>query len=315
MFTMPPKNAPRQVDVAIVGGSFAGLSAAYQLVRASRTVAIFDTSRPRNRFATSVHGIIGHDGTSPLVIRDIARNQLMRYPTTYFVNHAVTGLEQSGEEFQLHTEDQGSYSATKVILSYGLRDILPDRPGFQEGWGQSVLQCPYCHGYEVRQQQFGLLYTSEASLHQIRIMPDWSDDIVFFADGNDIPFEAIEEIRARNIRFEPRRIRALDVSGSTLRSVVFEDGHSVDRQAMFLITKNEPATGLAQQIGCTMEDGPFGKYIATDNLQETDVSGIYAAGDVARPIHNLTWASSDGVSAGIFAHQSLLVHSNPYHKG
>ncbi|MEL6340895.1 MAG: NAD(P)/FAD-dependent oxidoreductase [Myxococcota bacterium] len=305
----------REFDVAIVGGSFAGLSAAYQLVRASRTVAIFDTGMPRNRFAEAAHGVIGHDGSSPLLIRDVAKQQLSAYPTTSFVDAQVTRVEALGAGFRVTTDGELTFKAKKVILAYGLQDILPDRPGFREGWGRSVLQCPYCHGYEVRKQRFALLYTSEASLHQIRIMPDWSDDIVFLGDGNRIPQDALDEMRSRNIRYEPRRLKALDVEGTKLRSIVFEDGDPVQRDAVFLITNHKPSTDIAQQLGCTMEEGPFGQYIGTDNLQETDVPGVYAAGDVARPIHNLTWAASDGVSAGIFAHQSLLVHQNPYHKG
>ena len=305
----------RSMDVAIVGGSFAGLSAAYQLARASRTIAIFDTGLPRNRFACGTYGVLGHDGTSPLALRDMARAQLAAYPTASFIDTGVTGISLEGEGFRLEASGSPAFTAKRVILSYGLKDILPNRSGFKEGWGQSVLQCPYCHGYEVRQQRFGLLYTSEASLHQIRIMRDWSQDIVFFGDGNVIPDDAIAEMKARNIRFEPGPVRALHVVDRQLRSVMLESGYTVDRDALFLITANEPTTDLAEQLGCAMEEGPFGRYIVTDNLQETSVPGVYAAGDVSRPIHNLTWASSSGVSAGIFCHQSLLAHKNPYFKG
>ena len=308
------RKTPQTADVAIVGGSFAGLAAGLQLARASRKVLVFDTGLPRNRFAAGAHGVLGHEGKPPEDLRAQGRAELLAYPTVSWLDKAVSSVSRDEDGFQITTKGQSEFRAARVILSYGVRDQLPAIEGAQEAWGTGVLSCPYCHGYEVRGRRLGILFTGEGSLHQAKLLPDWSDDLVFFSNGNDLSGEVRESLQSRGIKIEPRPVTRLHLRNGHLQAVELEHRDSVLRDALFMISTVSPTTNLAETLGCAMVEGPFGRHIEVDNLQETTVPGVYAAGDIARPMHNLTWAMADGVTAGIFAHQSLLADFNPYQR-
>lgn len=302
-----------EVDVTIVGGSFAGMSAALQLGRARRSVRLFDTRQPRNRFAETAHGFLGHDGRSPAAIGELGRSNLAQYPTIDRVDAAVSTIKQEGESFIIQADDGETTLARRIILAYGVRDELPVIDGLSEAWGRNVMQCPYCHGYEVRDRRLGVLYTTEASLHQVKILPDWSPDLTVFANGHDIDTESVAAFGARGIRLIQEPVVGLDLEGGLMTAVRTDSGrHPLD--GLFVITQTRPASDLADQLGCAFEQGPFGPYVRVDALQQTSVNGVYAAGDLARPIHQSVWAAADGSSAGVFCHQSLLSHENPYQK-
>ncbi|MEO0636959.1 MAG: NAD(P)/FAD-dependent oxidoreductase [Pseudomonadota bacterium] len=300
-------------DVVVVGGSFAGMSAALQLARARRSVRLFDTRKPRNRFAASAHGFIGHDGRTPTEIQDLGRGNLAVYPTVDVHEAAVTSIKPDDGVFIVEAHDMGPICASRIILAYGLRDELPAIEGLEEAWGRNVMQCPYCHGYEVRDQKLGVLYTSEASLHQIKLTPDWSPHVSLFLNGHDVSSDDLSDAQERGIAIVPDPVRSIELDQGRMRAVQLPDG-SYDLDGLFLITRTHQATDLASQLGCALEDGPFGPSVTVDNLQETSVPGVYAAGDIARPIHTSVWAAADGISAGVFCHQSLLSHKNPYQK-
>ncbi|MBV6657871.1 MAG: NAD(P)/FAD-dependent oxidoreductase [Devosiaceae bacterium] len=302
-----------RVDVVIVGGSFAGLSAGLQLGRARVSVKIFDTNKPRNRFASTAHGLIGHDGRTPFELRGLGRANLSHYPSAGLVDAAVDSIAQQGDTFIVQAAGQKPIAAKGIILAYGVRDRLPDIAGLTEAWGRNVMQCPYCHGYEVRDQTLGVLYTSEASLHQAKILPDWSDDVTLFTNGNTLEANALETLESRGVKLVTDPVSDLSIADGQMETVNTSAGeHALD--ALFLITRTEQACDLAEQLGCAFEDGPFGRFVSVDNLQQTSVPGVFAAGDLARPIHQSVWAAADGSAAGVFCHQSLLGHRNPYQK-
>ncbi len=301
------------VDVVVIGGSFAGMSAALQLGRARQSVRVFDTRQPRNRFAATAHGFLGHDGRTPAEIRDLGRANLANYPTVEVLQSRVSSVERDADGFLVQPEGSASIKASRLILAYGLRDELPALDGLAEAWGRNVMQCPYCHGYEVRDRKLGVLYTSEASLHQAKIIPDWSADVTLFTNGQAIDPAALATVKDRGVKVIDETVIGLDLEDGWMRKVKTRDGsHALD--GLFLITKTHQSSDLASQLGCAFEDGPFGPYIRVDNLQETSIAGVFAAGDIARPIHQSVWAAADGSAAGAFCHQSLLNHRNPYQK-
>lgn len=301
-------------DVAVVGGSFAGLAAAIQIARARRSVVVIDAGSPRNRFADASHGFLGHDGRSPEEIHQLGRANLMVYPSAFVRADLVTQAEKSQDGFVLTLDQGDTVTARRVILAIGVKDTLPSIEGFDACWGLSVIHCPYCHGYEVAGRRLGIFHAGKASLHQAHLIPDWSDDVTFFTNGVALLTEERETILARGVKLEETPIIRLRHEARQIHAVVLEDGRNIPLDAMFTSTRTAPASDLAAQLGCRMVEGPFGPYIEVDNLQETSVSGIFAAGDAARPVHNATWAASDGVSAGIFAHQSLISERHPYHR-
>src|SRR4051812_24249750 len=186
-------------DVIIIGGSFAGLAGALQLGRARRKVTVLDTGLPRNRFAGHSHGLLGHDHKPPLEILAEARQQLARYPTIRLVNARADSISGAIDDFSVLTGDGESLGARRLILSYGVADQMPDVPGFAESWGTSIVPCPYCDGFEVAGQHWGLVWSGPQSHNYVRLYHDWTDTLPLFADGHDIPPDSGADRAPRNI--------------------------------------------------------------------------------------------------------------------
>ncbi|HYG63928.1 MAG TPA: NAD(P)/FAD-dependent oxidoreductase [Thermoanaerobaculia bacterium] len=298
-------------DVIVIGGSWAGLAAALQLVRARRRVLIVDAGRPRNRFARTAHGFLGQDGKTPVAIVEEVRGQVLSYPTAeHRVDEALQAWragEGSGEGFAVGLASGATVHGRRLMLATGIVDDLPEIPGLRERWGATVLHCPYCHGYEMADRRLGVLAVGEHSLHSAMLIRDWSEHVTLFTDGVLEPGEGQRAaLEARGVRVEERTVEELLGSGPALEGVRLRGGDVVPLEALFTTSRTRMASPLAEQLGCEFKDGRFGPVIVTDRLRETTVPGVYAAGDAVRSSHNATWAASDGVTAGISAHQSLL---------
>jgi thioredoxin reductase len=295
-------------EVIVIGGSFAGLSAALQLARARRCVLVLDSGKPRNRFAQSSHGLFGHDGQPPSEILANARSQLLSYPTVSFVEDLVTHAVKTSEKYAVATASGDVHSAPRLILATGVRDDLSTTPGMEERWGISVLHCFYCHGYEVAERRLGVLATSERSLQTAILLPDWSEHVTFFTNGAlNLSPDQQSELRARGVSVEAASVVALLGDAPVLSGLRLADGRIVSVDAVFISPRTRMASPLAEQLGCEFEEGPSGPFIRTGADKQTSVRGVYAAGDAARPGHNASWAAADGVTAGISAHQSLAL--------
>lgn len=295
-------------DVIVVGGSFAGLSAAIQLARARRRVLVIDSGQPRNRFAAASHGFFGQDGQPPSAILDHARAQVLAYPAAQFTQGLATDARKVAQRFEVTLDTGEKHTASRLILATGVVDELASLPGLQERWGISVLHCHYCHGYEVAGRRLGLLATSERSLQAALLLPDWSDDVTLLTNGVLAPDPAqLSALHARGVRVEPEAVDALLGPSPALTGVKLRGGRTVPLDALFTGSRTRMASSLAEQLGCAFDDGPSGPFIRTDAGKQTTVPGVYAAGDAARANHNASWASADGVTAGISAHQSLVL--------
>lgn len=226
-------------DVIVVGGSFAGLSAALQIVRARRWVLVIDEGKPRNRFVKGTHGFLGQDGQTPEQIFRTGREQVLRYPTAQFVKGKAIRAERRNEEFFVVELDSGAvYQSDRLILATGIVDKLPEIPGLAERWGKTVNQCPYCHGYELAGKRWGVLNTGEASLHQTKLMLDWSDEVVFFAQGdNQLSADDRVSMIARGITIVDSPVEALVGESEDLSDVKLEDGHLIPLEAMFRLCR------------------------------------------------------------------------------
>jgi thioredoxin reductase len=300
-------------DVAVVGGSFAGLAAAMQLARARQRVLVVDAGLPRNRFAHASHGFLGQDGRPPAEIIQGFRAQVLAYPTaTFLQDEALNARREDEDGFALDLASGATVQARRLVLATGIVDELPDLPGLRERWGVSVLHCPYCHGYEVADGRLGILARSEMAVHQGQLIPDWSADVTLFTNGTFVP-EAEQRalLESRGVRIEERPVAALLGDAPRLSGVRLADGDSVALDALFTMSHTRMASPLAEQLGCAFDDGPFGPVIRTDGRKETTVPGVFAAGDAARAPHNATWAAADGVTAGVYAHQSLAFAPRP----
>ena len=294
-------------DAIVVGGSFAGLSAALQLARARRQVAVVDSGEPRNRFARTSHGFFGQDGRAPAAILADARARLLAYRTATFIQ-AVAGFARMVDGgFEIGIGSGERLQAKRLILATGVKDHLPDVRGLRERWGLSVLHCPYCHGYEVAGECLGVLATSTAAVKQALLVSDWGKVILFTNGAIEIDNDAAARLRKRDVAIETVPVEALVGESPERVAIRLQDGRTIQLDALYTSTRTSMASPLAEQLGCAFEHELAGQFIRTDAFKETTVRGVYAAGDAARPTHNATWASADGVTAGIFAHQSIIL--------
>lgn len=292
-------------DAVIVGGGFAGLAAATYLARARQSVLVLDTGKPRNRFADASHGFLGHDGSDPLHILATARQQLLAYPTVELVEGGASAARILGEGFSVGLADGRQAEAHKLVLAFGLHDELPDLPSLQERWGKSVLHCPYCHGIEFSDRQLGVLYRIPMSIHQALMVAEWGPTTLYL-NGAGLEEAEAAQLAARGIAVEPARIAALIGDGPDLSAVALEDGRRIPLAALYVAPNSRFASPLAEQLGVEIEDGPLGAVIRTDGDKMTSVAGVYAAGDIARMPHSVSWAVADGVTAGTSAHRALV---------
>ncbi|WP_185983762.1 NAD(P)/FAD-dependent oxidoreductase [Aureimonas mangrovi] len=291
-------------DAIIVGGGFAGLAAATYLGRARADVLVFDTGAPRNRFAQTSHGFLGHDGKPPLAILAAAREQLASYPTVALStsNAIEAGTTEGG--FFVRAADGTEATARRLILAFGLNDTLPQVPGLAERWGRSVIHCPYCHGFEFSDRELGVLYSAPGSLHQARIVREWGP-VTLFLNGHPIDDAERAALAALGIAIEPEPVVALGGADRSLEAVRLE-GRTVPIDALYVAPRSTLSSPLAAQLGCIVDEGPMGPVIRTDADRMTTVSGVFAAGDIARAPHSVSWAVADGVTAGTAAHRSLV---------
>ena len=294
-------------DVIIIGGSFAGLSAAMQLARARRQVLLVDAARPRNRYAAHAHGFLGQDGVPPQEIVAIARAQLARYPTVSFLDgEAIQALAQDGG-FAVVMAGAEQVRGARLILATGMRDELPPLPGLQPRWGQTVLHCPYCHGFEVAGEPLGVLAAHPMSVHQAMLLPDWGPT-TYFTQGQFEPSpEDARHLGARGVHVERTPVVALLGDAPALTGVVLADGRELPLRALFVASRVHMASPLAAQLGCEFDEGPLGPVIRVDDMKQTTVPGVFAAGDASTPMSNATLASASGVMAGVCAHRSLVM--------
>jgi thioredoxin reductase len=293
-------------DVIVVGGSYSGMAAALQLLRARRTVLIIDAGRRRNRKTSTSHGFLTQDGVDPAKIASTARAQLAAYPTLTWLNAAATDAESAEKSFSVTTSDGAQHGGKRLIFATGVSDTLPEIPGLAERWGTSVFHCPYCHGYELDRGRIGVIATGPNSLHQALLLREWGE-VTFFLNGAFEPDDAASATLAeRGILVEASKILRFENHAN----VCLEDGRSLSFAGFFTASRTAPATPLAEQLGCELEATPFGTQVRTDDGKQTTVSGAFACGDAAHMPHSLTGAVGDGALTGLHVHRSLVFQAS-----
>lgn len=296
-------------DVIVIGGSFAGLSAAQALGRARRRVLVIDEGQPRNRASAAAHNVLGHDGKPPAQLLAEGRAELARYPGAAFRRGTVDAVTGALGAFRVVLDDGDVVEARPLVLATGLRDRLPDIPGLVARWGATVLHCPYCHGYEVADQPLGVLANHPGAAHQALLLPDWGPT-THFSQGRFAPdADTAARLAARGVTIEHSPIVELLGTAPALDGVRLADGRVCALGAVFTIPESVPASPLAAHLGCAFDDGPLLPAIRVDAMRQTTVPGVYAAGDAASPMHSVTLAIAAGVIAGAGAHQSLVAEA------
>jgi thioredoxin reductase len=289
-------------DVIVIGGSYAGMAAALQLLRARRTVLVIDAGQRRNRSADASHGFLGQDGVDRAEIAAAARKQLERYSTLRWIDGVADTAEGERDAFTVATSDGTRHEARRLLFATGVVDLLPEIDGLKECWGRSVFHCPYCHGYELNRGRLGVIAVGPMSLHQALLLPEWGE-VTFLTNGTFAPDAGQgEQLASRNVRLEAARIARLEGHAD----VRLADGRLLSFAGLFTVPRNAPATPVAEQLGCTLEETPFGVQIKTDPMKETTIPGAFACGDAARVPHSVPLAVGDGAWAGAQVHRSLV---------
>jgi len=286
-------------DVVVVGGGAAGLSAALVLGRARRRVAVIDAGTPRNAPAAHMHGYLSRDGLPPSELLEIGRDEATRYGIE-FITGQVVAIDPA---FAVRLSDGKTLQARRLLIATGATDELPAIPGLGERWGRDFLHCPYCHGWEVRDQPLGVLGTSTDSVEHAQLIRQWSDDLTFFAHTYDLTDAEREQLEARGIRVVDGEVRELVVEHDRLRGVVLGDGRTLERAALFVRPQIRPrSTTLLERLGCELDDLGF---VLVDRVGRTTVSGIWAAGNVANPRAQVITAAGEGSAAAISINADL----------
>lgn len=293
-------------DVIIIGGSYAGLSAAIQLGRARRKVLIIDEGLRRNRFAAHSHGFITQDGVDPAVIAAKAREQVLNYPTIEWLSaraDSAQKLATSGTDAGFEVLAKGvRHLSRRLLLATGVKDLLPAIEGLAERWGKAVFHCPYCHGYELNQGPIGVIAGSELSMHHALMLPDWGPTTLLLNDAFTPDAEQLAALTARGTTLERCPISA--ITGHA--DIELADGRVLSFAGLFAMAPFELASPIAHDLGLEMEQGPLGATIKTDVMKETSLPGVFACGDAARPMASVALAVGDGNLAGAGVHRSLM---------
>lgn len=267
-----------QYDVIIVGGSYAGMAAALQLLRARRTVLIIDAGQRRNRFASHSHGYLGQDGADPAETARAARGQLEAYPTLSWVDALAARAAGVKDDFTVTTQTGESFRGRRLLFTTGVLDQLPPNTGLAERWGTSVFHCPYCHGYELDRGRIGVIATGPNSVHQAQGLPEWGEATFLINGTLALEPEARRDLARRQVSIEETPIARVD----GYADVSLADGRRLDFAWLFTVPRNAPATPIAEMMGCALIETPFGVQIHTNEAKETSIPSAFACGDVAR---------------------------------
>lgn len=290
-------------DVVIVGGGAAGLSAALVLGRARRRVAVIDAGQPRNAPAAHMQGYLSRDGMPPAELLAVGRTEV----TGYGVDIIPGRVADIAHGFDVALTSGRTVTARRILIATGITDELPDIDGVRERWGRDLLHCPYCHGWEVRDQPLGVLGTIDGSVQHALLVRQWSDDVIFLAHTYPLSTDEQQQLDARGIRVEYGEIRRLVVDDDRLRGVELTDGRFIGRAAVFVRPGLVPhSDGLLASLGCDMNPAGFAIVDATGR---TSVAGVYAAGNVVDPRAQVITSAGAGSAAAI-AVNADLVHAD-----
>jgi len=254
------------------------------------------------------HSLFTRDGEDPAELRRIGREQLGSYTTVRVEDREVIGAEGQDGDFRLRFVDGGEVAARKVILATGVRDILPEIDGFRRLWGKSVIHCPFCDGWEVRDQPWAVLTAPSEALRYAAMLSTWTRDLVVLTNGdNEIGAETRRGLADLGVSPRTESISRLEAEGTRLRRVIFESGEAIERAVLLHRPRQQPRTDLANQLGCDLvPDGMIPGLIRVDQIQQTTVPGVFAVGDVTTPMQQVALAVSSGLTAGSMANHQFV---------
>jgi len=293
-------------EVIVIGGGAAGLSAALVLGRARRRTLVVDAGEPRNAPSAHMQGYLTRDGMSPAEFLAAGREEIARYGVELVRDRVV----EVAEGFAVTPESGRTLTARRLVIATGLKDELPAVPGVAERFGKDVLHCPYCHGWEVRDQAFGVLATTPLSVHQALMVSQWSKDVTFFLHTvaeSDLSDDDLRRLAAAGVKVVPGEVASLRVEDDRLTGVRLADGSVHAREALFVAPRAVPQNGLLEKLGAKFTETPFGSYPVVDPTGLTSVPGVWAVGNAMGFGEQVINAAAGGYRAGATINGDLLM--------
>lgn len=298
-------------DVIVVGGGAAGLSGALALVRSRRSVLVIDNGTPRNAPAEHVRNYLTRDGVPPAELYALGRDEVTGYGGEV-VTGTVTSATQAESGFQVDLSDGRSFQARRLLVTAGVTDELPDVPGLAERFGRDVLHCPYCHGWEVRDQAIGVLATGGMAVHQAQLFRQLSDDVTLFLHkGPELADEQWEELAARGIAVVQGEVEGIELDGDKLTGVRLAGGRVIPRQALVVQTSVRARADFLDSLGLKAVEREargtvIGTAVESDPTGATNVPGVWVAGNVTDPMSQVISSAAAGLQAGAVINADLI---------
>jgi thioredoxin reductase len=300
-------------DCIVVGAGAAGLSGALVLGRARRRTLVIDAGEQSNRFAHGIGGLLGQDTRPPAEFYAAGRAELAGYPTVALHAGEVLRGERHDGGFVLELADGSHEVARRVLLATGMDYRYPALPGIEPRWGRSVFHCPFCHGWEVRDEALGVLDRGESGLHRALLLRMWSEDVTLFAGGSPDLDDAVRaQLAAAGVSVEERDVAGLAGPGETLTAVVFADGSERACRGLLVPVTLHQRSALAQDLGAAVAAaGPVvADALEVDAKHCTTVPGLFAAGDASVQMPSVATAVAAGSTAAAMIVQSLMAQAH-----
>jgi thioredoxin reductase len=295
-------------ECVVVGGGAAGLSAALVLGRARRRTLVIDAREQSNQVARGIGGLLGHDHRPPAELYEAGRRELSAYPSVEYRDGHVIGGAPVDRRFVLELDGGESVTARRVLLATGMRYCPPNLPGLEPLWGRSVFQCPFCHGWEMRDKRLAALAAGDEAVHSALMLRGWSDDVVLLTDGTpELDAGERERLESAKVAVDERRVVELIGQGAQLTAIAFADGSRLERDGLLVEAPLRQRSRLAEQLGAACTEGPLAPdSIAVDSLHRTSVPTVFAVGDVCTEQPSVAGAIASGSQAAMTIVQSLL---------
>ena len=283
-------------DVIIIGGSYAGLSAAMSLGRSLRNVLIIDGGKPCNRQTPHSHNFITQDGVEPSRINELAKDQVLNYDTVEFIEDFALRAKKTESGFNITTLSGKVFNAHKLIFSSGIKDIMPDIPGFSDCWGISIIHCPYCHGFENKGKKTAIYASIPRALHLAPLIKNLTGNLTLIIKNmTDLKEDEIQILKNNQVKFIAADITSIEHDLGNLKSIGFSNGEKHSFEALYASLPFEQHSQIPQELGCTFTDDG---YIDVTPFQETSIKGVYACGDNSNMFRSVANAVNTGNFSG-----------------
>lgn len=293
----------KEFEVIIIGGSYAGLSAAMALGRSLRKTLVIDSGKPCNRQTPHSHNFLTQDGSTPKEIAEITKNQIKKYNSIKFYDGLAVGGKRSNKGFEITTLKGDTFTAKKLVFAAGIKDLMPNIKGFSECWGISVVHCPYCHGYEIRNKNTAIIANGERAFHLASLVNNLTKDITILTSGaKEFEDEQLEKFKQHHIEIIEKEISEIEHQNGQLEKIIFKDGSTKTFDCAYASIPFEQNSTIPTELGCKLTEHG---HIEVNVMQKTTEEDIFACGDNSSRMRSVALAVSGGNITGAVINNEL----------